>query len=163
MHPIVIVRPLPVRAVAALTLALMVGWSALNADLSDVGVLAYPAIIAVQTAREWLWRLEVTSKGVHERQGIGAPRDILWKQIDAVLLPDSTWWRVNPALRVTDAPNVQLTPVAEIGDVIAFARSRHIQVVGRPTSVSLVRTLLPWVVVLLLASALLYAEVVGAS
>lgn len=163
MEPIVLVRPLPVRITAAVTLAVITGWAALNADLSDIGVLAYPAIIALQTARELLWRLEVTPKGLHEKQGIGAPRDLEWAKVEAVVMPDSTWWRFNPVLRITDAPNVQMTAIPEVIEVIEMARAKRKEIVGSPASVSLVRTMLPWIVLLILASILFAAEVGGVS
>ena len=94
---VVLTRPLAMRVVAASTLVVIIAWAALSGDTSDFGVVAYPAIIGLQTAREFLWRLEVNAKGMHERPGIGPAREISWKAIDAVIMPNSTWWRINPA------------------------------------------------------------------
>ncbi|HUG86078.1 MAG TPA: hypothetical protein VMM13_16060 [Euzebya sp.] len=160
MKPIVLTRPLPVRVVAAATLAAITGWAALSRDLSDFGVLAYPAIIALQTAREWLWRLEVTTKGLYEKQGIGAPRELSWAKVEAVLTPEAAWWRVNPVLKIAEAPNVQMTAAADVGKVIDMARAKRKEIIGRPESVSVSRSLAPWVVLLMLAVLLLSAEIV---
>jgi hypothetical protein len=163
MDPVVLVRPTPVRAASALTLAVITAWAALNQDLSDIGVLAYPAIIALQTAREWLWRLEVSSRGLHEKQGVGGPRDIDWADVQAVVMPDSAWWRINPVVKVDGAPNIQMTGAPEVADVIAIARRKRKDVLGDPASVSATRTLLPWLVLLALAGTLLAAELAGVS
>lgn len=151
------------RAAAALTLAVILAWAALNGDLSDFGVLAYPAIIALQTAREWGWRLEVSARGLHERQGIGSPRDISWSSVESVVMPDAAWWRINPVIKLDGAPSVQMTAADDIEAVIALARRKHKPLVGTPESISLVRSLTPWVILLGLACVLLGAELSGAA
>ncbi len=124
-------------------------------------MLAYPAIIALQTAREWLWRLEVSTRGLHEKQGIGAPRTFDWSKVEAMVMPDTAWWRINPIIRIKEAPNIQLTATPEVTEVIQMARSKRKEIVGDPGSVSLGRTLLPWIVILALACVLFAAEVTG--
>lgn len=161
MDRVVLLRPTPIRAVSAATLAIITAWAALNRDLSEIGVLAYPAIIALQTAREWLWRLEVTTRGLREKQGIGGVREIDWRDVESVVLPDAAWWRINPVLKVRDAPNVQMVGVPELAEVIAIARHKRKDVVGDPASASLARSLAPWLVLLALAGVLLSAELAG--
>lgn len=163
MEPVVLVRPAPVRVASAATLAIITMWAALNRDLGEIGVLAYPAIIALQTAREWLWRLEVTTRGITEKQGVGGVREIEWSAVTQVLLPSAAWWRVNPVLKVDGMPNVQMVGIPEVAEVIAIARHKRKEVVGDPGSISLARSLFPWLVLLALASVLLGAELAGAA
>ena len=151
MQPLVLVRPQPLRLASAATLAVILAWASLSADISDFAVLAYPAIIALQTAREWWWRLELTPKGVHERPGVGAARTVPWTSVTAVLMPDAAWWRLNPVLQVDGAANVQMTAGDGVAEVIAAARQKRIPVVGTAESISLVRSLTPWLILLGLA------------
>jgi hypothetical protein len=161
MQPLVLVRPQAVRVASALTLAVIVAWAALSADLSDFGVLAYPAVIALQTAREWGWRLEVGPGGLRERQGVGGTREIAWTSVTAVLLPDSAWWRINPVLQVEGAPNVQMTAGEGVVEVIAAAQRKRKELVGTVESVSLIRSLTPWLILLGLASLMLGLQLSG--
>jgi hypothetical protein len=161
VQPLVVVRPPALRAVALATLAVIVTWAALSGDLGGIGVIAYPAIVALQAAREVGWRLEVGSTGVRERQGVGGTRDIPWSRITAVLMPDSAWWRVNPVLQVDGGPNVQLTAGEGAVEVVAVARRRGVEVVGSPGSIALVRSLGPWVLLLGLACLLLGLRLAG--
>ncbi|WP_370326798.1 hypothetical protein [Euzebya sp.] len=163
MKALVITRPPQIRVAAMLTLVVIVSWAAVNADLSDFGVLAYPAIVALQTVREWSWRLEVTTRGLHERQGVGAPRDIDWKAVDAVIMPDAAWWRINPVLKVEGAPNIQMTATEDVDAVIRLAQQKRKEIIGDPASISLTRSLTPWVVLLCLACLLLGAQIAGAA
>ncbi|MGI9018276.1 MAG: hypothetical protein ACR2HR_14435 [Euzebya sp.] len=163
MKSLVITRPQPIRIAALLTLVVIVTWAAVNANLSDFGVLAYPALIALQTAREWSWRLEVGGQKLHERQGIGPPRDIDWKKVEAVLMPDSAWWRINPVLKVDGAPNIQMTAGEDIDAVIRLAQKKRKPIVGDPASISLVRSLTPWIVLLAFACLLLGFQLSGVS
>lgn len=154
-------RPLPLRIAAATTLVVIVAWAAVRGDTSDFGVIAYPAIIALQTAREWLWRLEVNRRGVYEKPGVGPAREIDWKSIDAVLMPNSAWWRINPVLRVTDGPNIQMTAMPDIEVVFELAVKKGKEVEGSADSVTMVRSLRLWLVLLALACLLLGAELAG--
>ncbi|AXV06376.1 hypothetical protein DVS28_a1685 [Euzebya pacifica] len=160
---VVLTRPLAMRVVAASTLVVIIAWAALSGDTSDFGVVAYPAIIGLQTAREFLWRLEVTAKGMHERPGIGPAREISWKAIDAVIMPNSTWWRINPVLKVIEGPNVQLTAADDVDAVIDMAVKKGKTIVGSADSVTLVRSIAPWILLLGLACLLLGAQLVGAA
>lgn len=161
MQPLVVVRPQPIRVASAVTLAVIIAWAALSADLSDFGVLAYPAIIALQTAREWGWRLEVGPTGLHERQGVGGPRDIAWADVTAVLMPDAAWWRINPVVQVDGAPNIQMTAGDGVDEVIAAALRKRKEVIGSPESISVVRSLAPWIVLLGLACMMLGLQLAG--
>ncbi len=161
MEPLVLTRPQPIRVAAMATLAIIVGWAAISADLSDFGVLAYPAIIALQTAREWGWRLEVTSKGLQEKQGVGPLREIKWSAVDAVIMPDSAWWRVNPILRVEGAPNIQLTAGEGVDEVIRAAQQRRKTIIGTVESVAIARSLAPWMVLLGLSCLMLGLQLTG--
>ncbi len=161
MQPLVLTRPQPIRLASAATLAVIVAWAATSADLSDFGVLAYPAIIALQTAREWGWRLEITPRGLNEKQGIGPARDIDWKNVEAVLMPDSTRWRVNPTLKVNGAPNIQMTAGEGVEEVVRMAMQKRKEIVGTAESISLTRSLAPWMVLLGLAFLLLGIQLAG--
>ncbi len=161
MQPLVLTRPQPIRLASAATLAVIVAWAATSADLSDFGVLAYPAIIALQTVREWGWRLEVTPRGLHEKQGIGSAREIEWKQVAAVIMPDSAWWRVNPVLKLDGAPNIQMTATDGVQEVVRMAMQKRKEIVGSPESISLPRSLAPWMVLLGLAFLLLAVQLTG--
>ncbi|WP_341251871.1 hypothetical protein [Euzebya pacifica] len=160
---VVLTRPLAMRVVAASTLVVIIAWAALSGDTSDFGVVAYPAIIGLQTAREFLWRLEVNAKGMHERPGIGPAREISWKAIDAVIMPNSTWWRINPVLKVIEGPNVQLTAADDVDAVIDMAVKKGKTIVGSADSVTLVRSIAPWILLLGLACLLLGAQLAGAA
>lgn len=163
MKPLVITRPQPIRAAAALTMAVIVAWAALSRDLSDFGVLAYPAIVALQTAREWGWRLEVSTTGLHEKQGIGSPRDIQWSKVESVMMPDSAWWRINPVMKVEGAPSIQMTAAEDVDAVIAMAQRKRKPIVGTPESVSLIRSMTPWIILLGLGCVLLGSQLAGIS
>ena len=156
-------RPLPMRIAAASTLVVIVAWAAVRGDFGEFGVIAYPAIIALQTAREWLWRLEVSRKGVYEKPGVGPARTIEWSSIDAVLMPNANWWRINPVLRVTDGPNVQMTAMDDVDIVFDLAVQKGKEVIGSADSVTMVKSVLPWIVLLALGSLLLGAELAGRS
>jgi hypothetical protein len=162
MEPLVITRPQPIRVAALATLAIIIAWAAVSADLSDFGVVAYPAIIALQTVREWGWRLELNPRGLHEKQGVGPARNVEWKAVEAVIMPDSAWWRVNPVLKVDGAPNIQLTASEGVDEVIRTARQKRKEIIGTAESISLVRSLSPWLVLLGLACLLLGVELAGA-
>lgn len=163
MQPLVVVRPQPIRVASAMTLAVIIAWAATTADVSDFGVLAYPAIIALQTAREWGWRLEVGPGGLRERQGVGGTREVDWGSVTAVLMPDSAWWRINPVLQVEGGPNIQLTASEGTADVIAMARRKRKELVGTVESISLARSLTPWMILLGLACLLLGLQLAGAA
>ncbi len=161
MRPLVITRPQPIRLAAGLTMAVIAAWAALSRDLSDFGVLAYPAIVALQTAREWGWRLEVSKSSLHERQGIGSPRDIKWDQVSELLMPDAAWWRINPVMKVEGAPSIQMTAAEDVDAVIALAQRKGKPIIGTTDSVSLLRSLIPWIILLGLGCVLLGAELAG--
>lgn len=160
---ITLTRPLQLRIVSATTLVIILAWAALNGDTSTFGVLAYPAIIALQTAREWLWRLEFSKQGLEERPGIGPVRAMKWADIEAVLMPDAAWWRLNPVLKVARGGNVQLTAMADLDVLLELAARKRVAVEGSAASISLNKSLLPWVVLLALASLMLGAELAGAT
>jgi hypothetical protein len=159
VEPLVVVRPPVIRYTAAATLAIIIAWAAISPDRTAVGVLAYPAVIALQTAREWGWRLEVGQRGLRERQGVGGTREIPWKQVTGVVLPDAAWWRINPILQVEGAPNVQLTASDQTLAVIEAARRKGRPLTGTVDSVSVGRSLTLWAILLGLASLLLGAEI----
>lgn len=161
MKSLALTRPQPIRLVALATLAVIIAWAAATADLSDFGVLAYPAIIALQTTREWSWRLDVTAKGLHERPGIGPARDVPWKSVESLLMPDSKWWRINPVIKLDGGPNIQMTASEGFDQVVALARRRNKPIVGTVESVTLIRSLAPWVVVLGFAILLLGFQLSG--
>ncbi|CAN5339543.1 hypothetical protein BH23ACT9_BH23ACT9_35020 [soil metagenome] len=159
MEPVVVlVRPLPVRIAAAATMVLITGWAVLHRDLSDFGVIAYPAIIALQTAREWMWRLEVTRKVLHEKQGVGGARDIEWAKVEEVIMPNAAWWRLNPILKVDGAPNIQLTYTEGLDDVLRLAQSKGKPRVGSAESITLNRSLRLWIILIALSSVLFGSE-----
>jgi hypothetical protein len=164
MEPTVtLTRPLLIRVLAAVALAMILTWAVLVGDLSAFGVLIYPAVMALQTAREWLWRLEVSKRTLHERQGIGAPRTVEWSSVDRVLMPDSKWWRLNPVLEVSTGPNIQMTAGddEDVAMVIAIARRKGKEVVGTPESITMLRSIALWVVLIAFAALLLLAQLLG--
>lgn len=158
----VLTRPPSIRYASAATLAVIIAWAAITDDPGSFGQLAYPAIIAIQAWREFNWQLEASSKGLFEKAGFGPSREIGWDAVDGVLMPDSAWWRLNPILVVRDAPNVQMTAGdPAIKEVLELAVRKGKPVEGTEASVTLTRSLLPWIVLLSLSSLLLGAELAG--
>ena len=152
---VVLQRPLPIRVAAAFTLTLIIAWAALSGGSEGFGTFAYPAIIGLQTAREFLWRLEVSKQGIREKQGVGPTRELTWKQIEQAVMPDAVWWRINPILKVAENPNIQMTAGDGVMEVLDLVRARRREIVGNPSSITMRRSLLPWLILMVLASLLL--------
>lgn len=162
-NTIVLSRPLPLRVAAATTLAIIVAWAAVSGGSEGFGTIAYPAIIGLQAAREFLWRLEVSKAGLVERPGIGPTRTLKWNEIEGTIMPNAVWWRINPVLKVANGPNIQMTAGEGIAAVLEIAASRRRPVEGDVSSISLAKSLLPWFVLMALGSLLLGGAVAARS
>ena len=161
MPSILVTRPQPIRVLSLTSFAVVIAWAASTGDANTFGTLAFPAIVGLQTVREWRWSLQVRDEGLYERQGVGPDREIPWEKVVRVIMPNAALWRLNPILEIDGAPNVQLT-AAETADAAIRAVVRHGKPVeGDASSITLGRSLTLWVVVLTLATVLLVAELAG--
>ncbi|MEE8602912.1 hypothetical protein [Euzebya tangerina] len=163
MKTLTVSRPQPIKILSILSLGLIIAWAASTGEVDRFGVLVYPAIIGLQTAREWSWQLTVTAAGLHERQGIGSPREFTWSQVESVIMPDSAWWRINPVLRIAEAPNIQMTAAEGTDAVLKLAQRKGKPIEGSIESISVGRSTLPWAILLGLTLMLLAGQLSGAA
>jgi hypothetical protein len=64
-------------------------------------------------------------------------------------------------MKVEGAPSIQMTAAEDVDAVIALAQRKGKPIVGTTESVSLLRSLIPWIILLGLGCVLLGAELAG--